>query len=205
MLKIKQQPHNSVWVSADSQEELALTFMRFQEFYESPNPNFKNKIFTVGQLRNWYSETYGANTYHRDWTGFNFPSYVLQPFKNGLFDPLTTEEYNLLNLFQYRQDSFYIIGAQDQSTLRHELAHALYANDHKYKKAVDSLINRFSTNLSKSKQYILSKGYCKSVINDELQAYITDNEDEFLLKNIDKKIITEFNRLYQHYSACSKK
>lgn len=205
MLKVKQQPHNSVWVSADSQHELALTFMRFQEFYESPNPNFQNKIFTVGQLRNWYSETYGANTYHNDWTGFNIPSYVLRPFKDGLFDPLTNEEINLLTLFQYRKDSFYIIGAQDPSTLRHELAHALYANNPIYKKAVDNLIQKYSTQLLKSKKYILSKGYCKSVIADELQAYITDNEDEFLIKNINKKIIAEFNRLYQYYSANSKK
>ena len=35
-LKIKKKPFNSVWICADSQEELGNTFMRFQEYYESP-------------------------------------------------------------------------------------------------------------------------------------------------------------------------
>jgi hypothetical protein len=108
MLKVKKQPYNSVWISADSQEELGNTFIRFQEFYESPNPNFLGKIFTLGMVRQWYSVKYGADTYHHDWTGFNFPSRILLPFKQGLFDPLTNEEIALLNLFKYRQDHFYI-------------------------------------------------------------------------------------------------
>ncbi|MEB3209634.1 MAG: hypothetical protein VKK63_12075, partial [Synechococcus sp.] len=86
-LKVKKQPFNSVWISADSQEELGNTFIRFQEHYESPK--FKEQIFTVGQVRSWYSSTYGANTYEKDWSGYNFPSTVLKPFRDGLFDPLT--------------------------------------------------------------------------------------------------------------------
>ena len=95
-LKIKQQPFSSVWVSADSQEELGNTFIRFQEHYE--NPHFKNQIFTLGQIRSWYSNTYGADTYQNDWSGFNFPSIILKPFREGLFDPLTDEEKALLNI-----------------------------------------------------------------------------------------------------------
>jgi hypothetical protein len=37
MLKIKKQPYNSVWITADSQKELGETFIRFQEYYESPH------------------------------------------------------------------------------------------------------------------------------------------------------------------------
>ena len=113
MINCKKQPYNSVWVWADSQEELGLTFMCFQEYYESTNPAFKNNIFTLGQLKRWYSETYGANNYQTTWVGFNFPSKVLIPFKEGLFDPLITEEKRLLDLFKYRSDDFYIIGAQN--------------------------------------------------------------------------------------------
>ena len=204
MLKIKQQPFNSVWVTADTQTELGLTFMRFQEFYESPNPKFRNQPFTLGELRKWYSETYGANTYHHDWTGFNIPSSVLKPFKDGLFDPLTDEEKYLLELFKYRNDTFYIIGAQDAATLRHELSHALYANNQSYRNEIDITISKYSKKLLKAKKYILSKGYSNTVINDELQAYITDNDDGFLQKNIDPKIINVFNTLYGKYSKIAK-
>lgn len=200
MLKIKSQPHNSVWISADSQAELGLTFMRFQEHYESPNPDFKNKIFTSGQLKAWYSSTYGGDTYHHDWQGFNFPSSVLVPFKQGLFDPLTPEEQELLSFFRYRHDKFYIIGANDKAVLRHELAHALYSNDIQYAKKINELCTKFKKALTKTRKYILDKGYHEDVLNDEIQAYVTDNDDEFIIKNTSPIIIKNINKIYQKHN-----
>ena len=197
-LKVKKQPFNSVWVSADSQEQLGNTFMRFQEYYESPK--FKGQIFTVGQVRSWYSSTYGADTYHHDWSGYNFPSLVLKPFRDGLFDPLTNEEQALLNLFRYRHDSFYIIGAQTDDVLRHELSHALYGYSVKYKISIDQLVKKYQKDLKPVIKYILDKGYDKSVINDELQAYITDNDDDFIKKHIPTNIIEQINQLYEYHA-----
>lgn len=201
MLKLSKTPHNSVWISADSQAELGTTFMRFQEHYESPNPDFKGKIFTVGQLREWYSVTYGADTYHHDWSGFNFPSKILIPFKQGLFDPLTEEEKELLHFFRYRHDNFYIIGAQDRAVLRHELAHALYSNNTKYSSQIDKLCSRYRKQLTKTRNYIKDKGYHDDVLNDEIQAYITDNDDDFIKNNTPATIIDQFNKLYLKYAG----
>lgn len=200
MINCKQQPYNSVWVWADSQEELGLTFMRFQEHYESANPKFKGQIFTQGQLKRWYSEKYGANNYQNTWVGFNFPSIVLQPFKEGLFDPLTTEENRLLELFRYRSDEFYIIGAQNNNILRHELSHALYASNNNYKKEIDNFIKKHKNQLKKTAQYILSKGYCSDVLNDEIQAYITDNDDVDIINLTCPKIIAGINQIYKRYN-----
>lgn len=199
MLTIQKQPHNSVWIRADSQEELSLSFMRFQEYYESVNPDFKNKIFTVGQLRAWYSLTYGGDTYHKDWIGFNFPSKVLEPFKKGLFDPLTEYETNLLEFFRYRHDNFYIIGAQDQATLRHELSHALYSTNDQYARTVNSILDNNKKKMKKVRQFILDKGYNHDVLNDELQAYITDNEDKFIVENTPPEVFRKINSLYQKH------
>ena len=199
MISCKKQPYNSVWICADSQEELGRTFIRFQEYYESPNPEFKGKIFTLGMVRQWYSIKYGADTYHHDWTGFNFPSKVLIPFKQGLFDPLTTEETELLNLFKYRNDHFYIMGAQYVETLRHELSHALYDSNIKYKTEINKYINKNKKQLEKAKKYILEKGYDQEVINDELQAYITDKDDQGIIHLINPKIISGINFIYEKY------
>jgi hypothetical protein len=199
VLKVKIQPYNSVLISADSQEELNITFMRFTEFYESPNPRFRNQIFTIGQLKNWYSIEYGADTYHKDWAGFNVPSSVLVPFRQGLFDPLTEQEKEFLDLFKYRHDVFYIIGAQNDSVLRHELAHALYSSNMKYRSTINNYITKNKSGLKKTSKYILNKGYCKDVLNDELQAYITDNEDEYIVKNTPSHIIQSINSIYQQY------
>lgn len=203
MIHYKQQPYNSVWIWADSQDELGLTFMRFQEHYEGPE--FKGKIFTQGQLKNWYSETYGTNSYQSDWIGYNFPSKVLAPFKQGLFDPLTVEESRLLDLFKYRNDDFYIIGAQNKNVLRHELAHALYASNTKYKIAIDKFISKNKNKLKKTIQYLSKKGYCKEVINDELQAYITDNDDTEIINNTCPLIISGINEIYNKYNTAKVK
>ena len=199
MLKIKSQPYNSVWISADSQDELGRTFIRFQEHYESPNPDFRGKIFTLGMVRQWYSVKYGADTYHHDWTGFNFPSRILLPFKQGLFDPLTSEEIELLNLFKYRNDNFYIMGAQNSSTLRHELSHALYDSNEKYRHEINSYIKKNKRGLAKTRKYILDKGYTEEVLNDEIQAYITDNDDQTIINNTDPHIILDINKIYKKY------
>ena len=200
MLQIITQPYNSVWVKADSQDELGLTFMRFQEHYESANPEFRNKIFTVGQLRHWYSENYGSNCYHIHWIGFNFPSKVLLPFKDGLFDPLTVEEQNLLQLLRYRKDDFYIIGAQDNSILRHELSHALYASNSKYREEIDAFIIKNKRKLKAASEYILTKGYCEDVLNDELQAYITDNDDNELINKTCPSVLAGINKIFNKYN-----
>jgi len=205
MLKLKKQPYNSVWVSADSQKELGETFIRFQEHYESPNKKFRNKIFTLGDVKNYYSIMYGADLYSELWIGFNFPSYVLLPFKQGLFDALTPQEKELLGLLKYRNDNYYIIGAQNNSTLRHELCHAMYGYNKKYKEEIDNFIKKYHKNFSKILQYIQKKGYEKSVLNDELQAYVTDNEDDFIKNNLSSTLIDGIFSIYKRHKKHDKK
>jgi hypothetical protein len=205
MLKLKKQPYNSIWISAESQKELGETFIRFQEYYESPNKKFRNNTFTLGDIKNYYSLEYGSDSYSEMWIGFNFPSFVLLPFRQGLFDPLTSYEKELLNLLKYRHDSFYVIGAQNNSTLRHELSHALYGFDSKYKKEIDNYINKYKKGFGKIIKHLLEKGYDKSVLNDELQAYITDNDDEFIRTNLDPILINGIISIYKRYRKHDKK
>lgn len=199
MLKLKKQPYNSVWISADSQKELGETFIRFQEYYESDNSSFRGQVFTLGLVKHYYSIQYGADLYSDTWVGFNFPSSVLIPFKQGLFDPLTEYEQNLLDAIKYRNDNFYIIGAQNKSILRHELCHAMYGYSIKYRTEIDRFIQKHYYKFKKVSKYILDKGYTKSVLNDELQAYITDNDDVFILNNLDAQLIAGINKIYQRY------
>lgn len=198
MLIASKQPYNSVLVKASTHKELSLSFMRFQEYYE--NPYFRNKVFTCGQLKEWYSLNYGSDSYIRDWSGFNFPSTVLTPFRNGLFDPLTREENNLLKLFKYRHDVFYVIGANDDDVLRHELAHALYFSNINYRHKVSTYLDKNKRKIKKSIKYLIDKGYHPEVIYDELQAYITDNDNEFILDNTPLDIIKYINNIYNSYA-----
>ena len=184
---------------------LGETFIRFQEYYESPSKKFRNKIFTLGDIKNYYSLQYGADLYSELWIGFNFPSSVLIPFKHGLFDPLTNQEKELLGLLKYRNDNYYIIGAQNNSTLRHELCHAMYGYDTKYRTEIDNFIKKNTKQFNKVSQHILKRGYDKMVLNDELQAYITDNDDDFIKNNLHPNLINEVINIYKRYRKHDKK
>jgi len=52
----------------------AMLFCRVQEFYESPNPDFRGKNFSIWDYIEWYSREHGdVFTYTFDWGGFNIP------------------------------------------------------------------------------------------------------------------------------------
>jgi len=201
MLYLNRTPYNSFCISADSNRELARSFLRFQEYYESPNDQFRGQVFTIGQYRYWYEKKYGYFSYETDWTGFNIHSYVLDPFKQGLFDPLTIEEKNLLGLFTNApQDKFYIIGANDTQTLNHELNHALYAHRQDYANDINKIFDANLEHIKYALEYLLNKGYCRYLLYDELQSYILDADDDILSLIHNTDVVSEVSRLYYEFS-----
>ena len=154
-----------------TQYELAATFLRVQEHYESPQ--FHGRVFSLEQYMNWYAARYGNFTYYQDWSGFNVPSTAFQPFYEGKFDPLSEKEKQLLRLFEKLRDRFYVIGIYDgraKGSLTHELAHALFFVDDSYREAVRVAMRGYDT--ATLARQIAEAGYAKHVIPDEMQAYI---------------------------------
>jgi hypothetical protein len=92
-IKHKILPYNIHLLVFDNQYDLASTFLRFQEHYESPE--FAGKVFTLDEYKNWYinhsprASKDGVFTYYEDWNGFNIPSKILKPFYGGKFSPLS--------------------------------------------------------------------------------------------------------------------
>ncbi|WP_050400001.1 hypothetical protein [Bradyrhizobium embrapense] len=154
----------------ETQYELASTFLRPQEHYESPH--FHGRIFNLEQYMDWYASRHGNFTYYKDWSGFNLPSTAFKPFYDGAFNPLSEKEKRLLALFRKLRKPFYVIGVFGPSaaSLRHELAHALYFVDHTYRDRVRDAIQGYDT--AKLARTIAEAGYAKHVIPDELQAYL---------------------------------
>jgi hypothetical protein len=154
-----------------TQYELAATFLRVQEHYESPK--FHGRIFSLEQYMDWYAARYGNFTYFQDWSGFNLPSTALRAFYEGKFDPLSEKERQLLRLFKDLRERFYVIGVYDsgaKESLTHELAHALYFVDDAYRKAVRAAMRGYNT--ATLARQIAEAGYARHVIPDEIQAYI---------------------------------
>ena len=151
-----------------TQYELASTFLRVQEHYESSR--FRNRVFTLEAYMDWYAAAFGAFTYFEDWSGFNVPSLALEPFANGRFDPLLKKEQRFLRRFRHDRRPFYVIGVASDRDLKHELAHALFFTRPDYKRAVLAAMRDYDTSALERK--LARMGYHKHVLRDEVHAYL---------------------------------
>lgn len=167
-----------------NQYELASTFLRFQEHYESTE--FKNKIFTHEEYFNWYAKTYGNMTYFSDWSGFNLPDYTFDKFFQCEFDPLWRKEKKLLNKLEYYRFNkipYYVIGTckDKNDALAHEIIHGLYYTREQYKIEVNVTQAAFRTeDLTKISNAFYKKSYASNVHRDELNAYALTDWAKFL-------------------------
>ncbi|MDO8467341.1 MAG: hypothetical protein Q7S56_00110 [Nanoarchaeota archaeon] len=194
------------------QHELFLSFIRIQEYYESPK--FKGKIFTLDHFKKWYlksSNDKNTKAYYTDWEAFNVPSSSLKPFFKGKFNPLSKEENNLIErLKNIKEKKFYIIGTftkRNKKDLKHEVAHALYYTNSNYKKQVNKILKQIDKEECIKINNLLTKveGYSKNVLADETQAYILadmaslkrNNIKISKLKVVHKELTKNFIKYYK--------
>ena len=169
---------NIYLIESKTRQGLAEMFIRFQEHYESPE--FKGKTFTVEEFAHWYATKYGSFTYTQDWYGFNIPATVLEPFRNGSFDPLTTKEQKLLELCRTANAKSYIIGVTPaaeyfKETVRHEFAHGAFHTNQAYRSEVISCVREHR--LSPIVNGLKKMGYHADVAVDETNAYVLVEPD----------------------------
>lgn len=222
--KISEIHPNVFAIEVPKKRDLVMLFLRVQEFYESPNSNFFNKAFNIDDFVNWYNNSvYRSDNYLDDWSGFNFPyriakecyyklhSYNVKNPDNPI--PLTLYDITFLNILNYidkklrnRKDKkAYIIGAQDfiSAAMKHEIRHALFYTNRKYRYAIKNLIDAMPKNLYfKYKKNLNKMGYRDGVIHDEIQSYLGTNDWKFkdvnigIDLNISKQLHTLFKKIF---------
>lgn len=157
--------------------KMAMHCLRYQEFYESPNPKFKGKSFTIFDYMEWYSKKNGSFSYPQDWAGFNFPAHIVKDvYDKGIIDKNKYDE-EMLSIYNsckdlHSTDDFYLIFSCDNETTKHEIAHGLFYLNKEYKKEMEQLVSELPGDASGPMKEELKKlGYCSSVYVDECQAY----------------------------------
>jgi hypothetical protein len=199
MYKIKSRLVNGVvkeiipgvyYAAIDDDYDRAMLFCRYQEFYESPYKNIRNKYFTLPEFMRTYTKERGATmfTYPYDWTGYNIPSNILEKANNKFYKE--TEYDKVMNgiYFHCSIDSqnknggercgWYLIGAgnADIQTMNHEIAHGLYFTDKAYKKACNVILDSMKKGVYNSiKKALIKLGYAddEKIIRDEMQAFLS--------------------------------
>jgi hypothetical protein len=192
----------------------AMLFCRVQEFYESPNPQFRGKNFSIWDYIEWYSREHGdVFTYTFDWGGFNIPLKTAwdcyeklrwheSPYDEVMESIIRTIELKMFYKKNTRNWNAYIIGTDstESDTFEHEVCHGLYATNKEYKKLVDEVTLTISTkDYQTFRNNLIEMGYTDKVIDDEIQAYLTTNWDyKKFMNGVDKKVCKELHKQYNN-------
>lgn len=175
-----------------TQYELCMSFVRMQEFYESPK--FRGKYFTLEEYIDYWCKEFGNGsfTYPSVWNGFNLPSSVFENWRKRFQDVRCKESVILSKVdsligeeeWNKEDKKYYIIAVNEEnkekmeSAIKHEIAHALYYLYPDYKKSCDKLLRTITKKkLRNDKKILFKMGYCRATINDELQAYYSNPSD----------------------------
>lgn len=202
MFKLTKEKDRIYHLNFDSPYDCAMAFLRYQEYYESENPRFYRKAFTIASYTDWYVKHNKRNdtgkfTYHEDWSGFNFQTKIIDEVINlGIPDPnhYDTLMKGILEMIKSNADSddCYIIGTsgkKEESAFIHEMAHALFYTNELYRTKIISVyesqelaVRNFLSNR------LMEAGYAESSVIDEVQAFTIEGRFNFIL---DDELITE--------------
>ena len=201
--------------------EMAMTFLRAQEFYECPNERFRGKTrWTIMEYMDWYVKEYGRDTftYPTDWSGFNIPSNIIDEVTH---DPTLFKDWNdrdrlLKSMHAFIQElagrKYYLIAAlKGSDAIEHELAHALYYTDSEYRCRMRDIFLELSEQghretINKVRKCIRDSGYHENVVEDELYAYLATGLPQTMRVEIDAGanslayIQQKFEEVFSDYS-----
>lgn len=180
-------------------------FMRYAEFYETPNEDFRNKKFSVDEYINWYKKERDSQlfSYQFDWAGFNIPSTSIRRCIDQIEDP---NDYDIImkNIFDTTLENnngrdFYLLGANsidtEDSLFRHEVSHGLYTTNKTYRTKMNRLTKSLPPRIyNQLKDAIIGVGYTEGVVDDEIQAYVSTGLEDSML---DIHGIKKWIKIYQ--------
>jgi hypothetical protein len=209
--EIKEVEANIFAVIIKDRYNRAMLFCKAQEYYESPNPQFQSKYFSIWDYIKWYSLTNKKGfTYPMDWSGFNIPLSVVKkcystknPYRlETPYDKTMLEIVEKISKVKSSKPA-YLIGTDSikSETFLHETRHARYMVSPEYRKQIEKSLKRLKklhpNEYKLLTENIVSMGYAKSVVEDEIQAYLQDiTPDKDVLKGINN---TQLKELKQHF------
>lgn len=188
---------------------LTQTFVRLQEFYESPFKEIRGQHFTLNQFKKLYSQDRDGFTYYEDWAGFNIPGHIVINFFK-IFKDLSPKEVRVRNLLKdalASEDRFYVIGIpklKNKEVINHELSHALFYTIPSFRKQMIKVALRMPNSVKRNVfRKLKEMGYSNSVKIDEFQAYMAtgnlSNLRYFFGTNIKTCHVAPFRNVFHRF------
>lgn len=165
--------------------EMCMTFLRYQEFYESPR--YEGRKFTLAEYMSWYAKSQSKNnsfSYPQDWGGFNIPADIIKKVRgSGIDDPNHYDALmsSIYTIISSQCDDAYLIGVcRDAKLDPHETTHAMWHIDTVYRNGCKSIFQETHPELiDKLKMILFEIGYTEVTALDEVQTYLTTGDGIF--------------------------
>lgn len=198
----------------DDRYEMCMTFLRYQEFYESPR--YEGRKFTLAEYMSWYAKAQskvGTFSYPEDWGGFNIPADTIKKVQAlGIDDP---NHYDALmgclySVISSQCDDAYLIGVTHDARIdKHETTHAMYHIDGVYRDDCKFILrDADQTLVNLLKKTLFDRGYTEVTALDEVQTYLTTGDNLFKdhkKKPGYRKLQTQLKALHaKHYPVFTK-
>ena len=177
-----------ILVESRSQIALASAFLRPQEHYECPSESIRGKAFLPSDYAEWFEKSSGVGfDYYVRWPAFNLPGKVVDALREGQLGPLLPQEESLIARIDEARVGkeelpYYVIGVVEGAAtdLDHEVAHALFALDPRYKEeTLRCLALLEPATFETLRAGLLSLGYPddRDILRDEMQAYLSSSDE----------------------------
>jgi hypothetical protein len=182
---------NIISLTFDTFREQSITLFRMSEFYESPFSEIRGQKFSIDNFLYHYMNPKGKIKYFSFWDAYNIPGESIYEFFNLFYNEFTQSESELFDRIDKLVDlakPFYLISALKgrKSDFEHELCHAKYYLDEKYRDKVDYHISHMPLYLyDEFKANLVNMGYSNddSIIIDEINAYLSTSSGKYVKNN----------------------
>jgi hypothetical protein len=218
MFRLTKEKDRTYLLNFDDSYTLAMIFLRYQEYYESDNPRFYRKNFTIASYIDWYVKHISDKKifdYHKRWAGFNLPTWFIDNvISKGIPDP---NHYDALmnGIVQTiksdaNNDDCYIIGISGKKkskTYIHEMAHALYYLNKNYQNTVKEIYCCLPDDYKNTiKNNIINIGYAESSVIDEAQAFSIEDKFDIIWHDKEKDDVIDgfIKNIKETYDCCNK-
>jgi hypothetical protein len=204
-------------IQVPDQYALGMLFLRYQEYYESPNKTFNRKPFKILDFMNWYRKETKSKSfkYPEDYIGYNIPiTHIMTCYgciPDGDFNDYDRIMYALI-ISLLAENVKYVIGVPNtikdkvDATFKHEIAHALWYTDAFYRKDMEELLKTITSTQYKALTNVLKEEmYGPDHYADEIHAYLSTGLHGTMrkisgIKTLEKQFRKQFNRYYKPFT-----
>jgi hypothetical protein len=157
---------------------------------------FRHKHISREEILDRYCKRTGRVDYHEQWSGYCVDGKSIYRVTDNCHDLSDKERELKIICFDYEVDLDTIVIAcrlNDKNTYNHELAHAYYAVNYKYRLAISSAIRNLNYE-KEFKQELINIGYSKPSTRDEMQAFIIGGNYNSLVSRKTEAIFKEHEK-----------